>query len=447
MSNILSKDDFHSFLKTCPDSNKYWVALSGGLDSCVLLYLFYLNKKRINQKVQVVYVDHQLQKLSQDWDVFCKALCQDYGFDYQCLKITGSCPKEMSVEEWAREERYKLISDEMEQDDILFTAHHQDDQMETFFLQMLRGSGPRGLVAMPVHKVFFCGYHIRPFLDCSRNDLQLYAKKNGLKYINDPSNEDVRFNRNYLRNKLLPLIKERWPGYKEAVSRLIKHQQEVKLLLDEVADQDLVQALLESSSGIDMKKIEALSISRKKNLIAYWLKQQGLNQPNAKHMEQLINDIFGAAEDKNPCVNWEGVEVRRYRNILYALKPLQEHNPLETYQWNLNQSLLLDDDCLSAGLIKGQGIAKKHLDNDVVEVRFRQGGEKIRPYNQKVSKTVKQIFQEKGVLPWYRDRIPLVYVDGQLAVIPGICISELFCADKDENAWQIEWSGFRKAIQ
>ena len=447
MPNILSKDGLYAYLKACPESSKYWVACSGGMDSCVLLHLFYLNRSRIEQDIEIIYVNHQLQKQNDTWEVFCNKLCQQYNLKFRSLRITEDCPKEMSIEEWARDQRYSLIAEKINPNDILFTAHHLDDQIETFFLHALRGSGPRGLVAMPAVKPFAKGYHVRPLLDCARSELQHYAEQNQLDWHDDPSNEDLRFNRNYLRNKILPAIQERWPSYRSSILRMVQHQQEVKLLLDEVAEEDLGKSRIDNNRGIDLDRIQYLSAARKKNLIAYWLKSRGLNLPGSKHMNEIIASVIEASEDKVPCVNWNGVEIRRYRNILYAISPLSVHEASEKLQWNLQQTIKLLDDCLQASSTKGKGISKKYIMNDVVEIRYRQGGEKIHPCKQNFTRTVKQLFQEHGVLPWYRDRIPLIYVEEELAQIPGICIDEKFCAKNDEAAWDIKWTGYEKAIQ
>ena len=444
--NVLSKEDFYSFLTACPDSNKYWIACSGGMDSCVLLHLFYLNKDRIKQDIEVIYVNHKLQKKNDEWEVFCEHLCQSYGLKFSGLKLTALRPKEKSVEEWAREQRYNLIAECIGNDDILFTAHHQDDQIETFFLHVLRGSGPRGLVSMPVIREFSKGYLVRPLLDITRCELHDYAKQHKLEWHNDPSNQDSRFNRNFLRNEILPLIQGRWPSYRKSVNRLIRHQQEVKLLLDEIAEEDFKKTYIQTTRGIDLNQISSLSDSRKKNLISFWLKKLDFNLPGSKHLEQILTDIFTASEDSNPCVNWDGVQIRRYRNVMYAIEPMSEHNFSEKYQWDLKKSLQVLDDSLIASPVRGKGLTKKCIKDDIVEIRYRQGGEKIHPQNQNISKTVKQLFQEKGVLPWYRDRIPLVYIEGQLALIPGLCIDEKFCAKNNEVAWNIEWTGYNKAI-
>lgn len=446
-SNILTKDGFFSNLKSYPDAEKYWIACSGGMDSCVLLHLFYLNRSRLKQSVEVVYVDHRLQKQSKKWGDFCARICRQYDFFFSYLEIDEEYKNGFSIEEWAREKRYQLLADKMNNDDILFTAHHQDDQIETFFLHAFRGSGPRGLVAMPNIRKFSIGFHARPLLGCSQQELKQYANEHQLDWKTDPSNDDIRYNRNYLRKSVLPVIEARWPAFRITTSRLIEHQQEVKSLLDEIAEDDLRQAVAKTSSAINIDVICNFSNARKKNLIAFWLKKIGMNLPASRHLNQIMTNVLDSEEDKEPCVNWNGVEVRRYRNMLYAIKPLSVHDRSMRYEWDINQPFLLSDESLVASSEKGKGISKKRIENKIVEIRFRQGGEKIRPENQSISKSVKHLFQEKGVLPWCRDRIPLIYIDNQLALIPGFCMDEKFAAKNNEASWDISWTGLDKVVQ
>lgn len=446
-SNILTKDGFFSSLASYPDADKYWIACSGGMDSSVLLHLFYLNSPRLKQPVEVVYVDHRLQQQSKEWGSFCGLLCQQYDFSFSSLEIDEEYKNGFSIEEWAREKRYELLADMMNENDILFTAHHQDDQVETFFLHAFRGSGPRGLVAMPGIRKFSNGFHARPLLSCTRKELQRYANEHQLSWKTDPSNDNIRYDRNYLRKSVLPVIEERWPAFRITIARLVRHQQEVKSLLDEIADNDLKQAITEKTYVINIDAINDYSNARKKNLIAYWLKKLDMNLPASRHLNQIITDVLDSEPDKAPCVNWHGVEIRRYRNMLYAMNSLLEHDQSIHYVWKINQPFQLSEESLVASSSKGQGILKECIENQTVEIRYRQGGEKIRPENQSMTKSVKQLFQEKGVLPWHRDRIPLIYIDDQLALIPGICVDEKFCAKENEAAWDIRWSGLDKVIQ
>ncbi|MCZ6804688.1 MAG: tRNA lysidine(34) synthetase TilS [Proteobacteria bacterium] len=445
--NSLSKYDFVSFLSSFPDSEKFWIACSGGMDSSVMLHLFYYNKSKIKQLLEIIYVNHGLQEKSVDWGVFCKKQCQHYDIPFKQLDISENCPKGLSIEEWAREKRYSLISQVMNKNDVLFTAHHQDDQVETFFLQALRGAGPRGLASMPSIKKIANGYHARPLLQYKRSEIQRYANDNNLVWQDDNSNSNIRYDRNYLRHKILPVIEERWPAYRETISRMINNQVDYKSLIDEIAHNDMKHALHKNTMSLSLEVIQKLSIERQKNLVFVWLDEQNIDRPGSKHISQIISDIICSTIDKSPCVNWKDNEVRRYRNLLYASKIFNKHSVNIEFDWNPESPLAILNETLIANPENGKGISKADTKNAKFVVRYRQGGEKIYPKNLTHSKTVKQLFQERGVLPWLRDRIPLIYINEKLAVIPGFCIDKKYAATKDESSWDIQWSGYDKVIQ
>ncbi len=442
----LSKDTFISTLKSCPATGKFWIACSGGMDSSVLLHLFYSSKSQVNKPIEVIYVNHGLYKNSVDWGDFCKEQCQRYEIPFTQLDISEKCPKGISIEAWAREKRYSLIAQTMNKNDVLFTAHHQDDQVETFFLQALRGAGPRGLASMPTIKKIANGFHVRPLLHYKRSEIQCYANNNSLVWHDDNSNSDTRYDRNYLRHKILPEIEERWPAYRETISRMINHQKEYKTVLDEIAYSDMKRAL-HNNVSLNLDVIQKLSIERQKNLIFIWLDEMNLDSPGSKHMEHIISDLVCSTSDKLPCVNWKDIEVRRYKNLLYASKTMNEHDVNIELDWNIHSPLSILDETLIAKPENGKGISKANTMNAKFVIRYRQGGEKIHPDNYSHSKTVKQLFQECGVLPWLRDRVPLVYINEKLAVIPGFCIDKSYSAAIDESSWDIQWSGYDKVIQ
>ncbi len=443
----LSKDNLLSVLNQISNSNKYWLACSGGMDSCVLLHLFYLIKDEIKQDIEVLYVNHGLQEDADKWAIFCEKQCKDYDFNFSHLRVVEDCPKGRSVEEWAREKRYKLIEEVMGDNEVLFTAHHQDDQVETFFLQALRGAGPRGLASMPLIKKKEKIIHVRPLLDYSQEYLKSYAEYHKLIWQTDKSNSDCRYDRNYFRHKLAPLIEERWPAYRETIGRLINNQKEYKILLDEIASEDLKLAQHKSLNMLNLNAVQKLTAERQKNLMFFWLKEISLDIPGSRHAKKIISDIITSREDSSPCLNWANTEVRRYKNILYASELTVEHDIDIEYKWNLKEDLAVLNGILMAKSEYGVGISQKKVAGAEFIVRYRKGGEKIQPRNSSHTKTVKQLFQESSVLPWLRDTVPLIYINGELAAIPGFCIGERYSAGEDETSWNIHWSGYENVVQ
>lgn len=446
-SSSLSEYSFSSLLKSFPQTEKIWIAYSGGMDSSVLLHLVHENISSIEQSLEVVYVNHGLHEKSNEWAEFCRRQCKDYGVTFTQLDIKEALPKGCSIEAWAREQRYSLLAEIMNDNDLLLTAHHQDDQVETFFIQALRGGGPRGLASMPLYKKTMKGIHVRPLLEFRHSELATYAKEHELSWHDDPSNAETRYDRNYLRHKVLSIVEQRWPAYRETISRLVSHQQDYKVLLDEIGREDLSRVLSADTFNLQVDQLRKLSVERQKNILFTWIQERQLEPPGSKHIKKIISDLITADNDNAPCVNWKDVELRRYRNGLYASKRLVMPIENNKYEWNILETLIIEDEVLMASSESGTGVSKDKVKNKKVIVQYRQGGEKLKPHNKTHSKTVKQLFQERGVLPWLRDRFPLIYVDEELAVIPGLCIDKKYAADKDEPSWKIEWSGYNKAVQ
>ncbi|GJM04947.1 MAG: tRNA(Ile)-lysidine synthase [marine bacterium B5-7] len=441
----LSQYSFDLILSTFPEAKKIWIACSGGIDSIVLLHLVFSNKEKIGRALEVVYVNHGLQEESAEWGEFCRTQCKDYELPFTQLNLNEPVPKGESIEAWAREKRYALITQVMKKGDLLFTAHHQDDQVETFFLQALRGAGPRGLSSMPLFKNIENATHVRPLLNYCRQELLAYANENKLSWQEDLSNANTKFDRNYLRNNIIPSFEKRWPAYRETIGRLLKYQQECKSLMNEVGLEDLKLASRENKLILDT--VKSLSASRQKNVIFTWLQELQLETPGSKHINHIVSDLINSSSDNAPCVNWKNVEVRKYRALLYASKKSDNHIDRINAQWDLSSPLKIMDETLVAKPEVGCGLSKEKIENANVRVKYRQGGEKIQPNNHAHSKTVKQLFQERGVLPWVRDIFPLVYVNETLALIPGVCVDVNYAAKTDEPSWQITWTGYKEAVQ
>ena len=444
-TSLLSQYSFDLILNTSHQAKKIWIACSGGMDSSVLLHLIFSNKVKIEQALEVVYVNHGLQDESAEWGDFCRSQCDSYDLPFTQLNINETVPKGESVEAWAREKRYELIAQVMNKGDLLFTAHHQDDQVETFFLQALRGAGPRGLASMPLFKEFANAIHVRPLLNYCRRELLAYAKANSLTWKEDLSNADTKYDRNYLRNNIIPTFEKRWPAYRETISRLVNHQQDCASLMNEVGLEDLKLVMHENK--LSLENLRSLSVTRQKNIVFTWLQELQLETPASKHINQIFSGLINSTSDNASCVNWKNVEVRKYRAFLYASKKVDKGFDRVDYAWDLARPLEIMDETLIAKSEIGSGLSKEKIDNASISVQYRHGGEKIQPNNNVHTKTVKQLFQERGVLPWVRDRFPLVYVNDTLAAIPGVCVDINYSAELDEPSWQIVWSGYDKAIQ
>ena len=441
--NLKIKELLDSF----SESKKIIVAYSGGIDSSALLHLLNSIKNELKQSIEVIYINHGLHKKSLDWGKFCEDECNEYNIPFKLISINEKCPNGVSIESWARNKRYSIISKEMNKNDILLTGHHMDDQVETFFLQILRGSGPRGLSCMPAIKKFKNGFHVRPFLNIQRNELEEYINANNINWQEDESNSDTRYDRNYLRHSVLPYFGVAWPSYCQSISKSINHQIESMTILNEIALEDMEKTLCKNLINLNVIILKRLSVARQKNLIFYWRDSLNLDKPGSKHMEQIISTLINSGYDKCPCVNWKNTEIRKYRDHLYAFKSIHEHDENIEINWNTKSPLKIQGETLVAKESHGKGVSKSIIEDARITIRYRHGGEKIYTNSSSHSKTVKQLFQESGVLPWLRDRIPLIYINEELAVIPGFCVGKKYSASKDEKSLDIYWSGYTKVIQ
>lgn len=436
---------FHT-LKDLPESSCYRVAYSGGLDSHVLLHALSALSNKIPQQLAAVHVNHGLNDKRFEWAEHCSKICDELGVPCQFVEIDAGSPDGQSPESWARQLRYQALAAQLQQGEILLTAHHKDDQAETLLLQLLRGAGPDGLSAMPALRRFGAAWHARPLLQYNRQQLMDYAEQQGLHWVDDDSNRDKRFDRNYLRHKIMPLLDQRWGNISDTLARAASHQAESAELQKQLASIDIESCLLVKFNALNIIKLGELSDARKKNVIRYWLQEMQLSVPDARKMQHILVDVLQSKQDAVACVSWPGVEIRRYKDKLFASTPLCDHDSRQIVRWQLDEVCRISHGELTACLAKGQGIKKSLCPDNCIEVRYRSGGETIKPVGRRHQHDLKKLFQETGIPPWFRYRIPLLFIKGRLAAVPGFWIDEQFSADVNEDAWQISWSGVDEIV-
>jgi len=379
----------------------YWVAYSGGLDSHVLLHQ--LTQYPI--KLKAIHVHHGLSPYADDWVAHCARVCAELKVEFVWHKISIVAEQGKSPEELARQYRYGVFESLLSTKEHLLTAHHQDDQAETVLLQLLRGTGLKGLAAMPQTKKLGHGFHHRPFLKVTRDTLKKYADSFKLQWIEDESNAKMHFTRNFLRHEILPLLQTRWPTVAQTLSRVADHCAEAQQVLDDVAQIDLSQAAGSVSNTLSVAYLKKLSVVYQRLILREWLSKQGCSLPSTRKMNHILSDMLYAREDKMPQVSWANVQLRRYRDNLFFMNvEFALTTPsVETWQTRL---------------------ATKQT--QPVTVRFRQGGERCRLPGRTCHHSLKKLFQEWNIPPWERDRIPLIYVGDELAVIVGYAVCEGF---------------------
>ena len=415
---------------------KVWLAYSGGIDSHVLLHLLATTSHPDLNFAATVHVDHGLQAESKNWSQHCADVCKNLNIEYHALQVQVKNIETLGMEAAARAARYQAIDQLLGPEDVLLTAQHQHDQAETLLLQLLRGSGPKGLAAMAAKSTMGKMTVIRPLLDVSQQDIQLYAQQHNLKWIDDPSNVDTRWSRNYLRHKVWPKLEQRWPQAEITLSRSAQHCAEASELLMELAEQDMeFLGINVNSETLPITELMSLSLARQRNLLRHYIERRQFTLPSTTVLQCVIDEVCLAAQDSEPLVSWSGVEVRRYQQQLYVMSPMQAHDVLQSVVVDgFDKTILIESQ-----LIEWQKTNEKGLKGDVlsheVSLGFRQGGERIQLQGQRHHKSLKHLFQQWHIPPWQRDRIPLVFCDDKLIAVVGYGVSDEFAVNEGQQGY------------
>lgn len=413
---------------------RYVVAFSGGLDSTVLLHALVSLRAELDSPVVAIHVDHGLHGDSGSWNEHCRSVAEALDVDYLCRSVTVQLESGKGPEASAREARYAALHAQLEYDDWLLSAHHREDQAETLMLNLVRGSGPAGIAGMGAVRRFGPGWLVRPLLEFDRASLVEYADSKALDWVEDPSNSDRRFDRNFLRHEVLPRLKSRWPDISARLHRSAQHAGEASQLLASLAEIDLA-AVGGRPQRLPIDRLLALSGVRQKNLLRHALRSLGLPIPTAMQLARILREVIPAREDAQPLVRWPGASVRRYRNGLYLLpEPLHDSPksiPLSNGEVALGTGLGV------LQFVPGQahGLAE-HLFERPVRVYFRQGGEEFKPEGQRHTRKLKKLLQEEGVVPWMRDRLPLVYAGDELIAVGDLWLAKTAVS---EPGFAVRW--------
>jgi len=428
-------------LQRFPPPAGYQVAFSGGMDSHVLLHAMAGLRERLPASVGAVHVNHGLQADAARWDAHSATVCAELGLDYVALAVDARAGSGDSPEAAARAARYAALAAWLPAGHCLLTAQHRDDQAETLLLQLLRGAGVHGLAAMPAYSAFGAGTRLRPLLDTARDALRAYAEGHRLAWVDDPSNFDTGFDRNYLRHRVLPVLHERWPAADTSLARAAAHQGEAAAVLDEVAQQDLLAAAGAAASQLVLPFLAALPAPRQRNAVRRWLRRLTGSAPSTAVLDRILQDMPAGRADAEPRVCWDRFELRRYRDTLFLLRQMPPPDPAQVLPWSLAAPLALpaQGGVLSARQRTGQGIRLSAIGAAGVRVGWRRGGERCAPAGRGQHHALKKLFQERGIPPWQRARIPLIYIDERLAAVAGLWVCEPFQAGPGEPGVQIHW--------
>ncbi len=421
-------------------SSRYWIGYSGGLDSHVLLHLCARLKAESGLVFTALHVNHGLHSEADKWQAHCRRVCVLLKIPFESTRVDARPRPGESPEEAARNARYKAFCGLLQANEALLLAHHQDDQAETVLLQLLRGSGLAGLSGMGREAALGDGRLLRPLLDIPRETLLDYAHAHRLAWIEDPSNQTMDFDRNYLRHQVFPLLKRRWPACTRTLSRAAVHCAEADDLLDQWG-KPILQSLIDEKGSLDLTVLDGHSRQAQRRLLRAWLKEQNRRPPAAVFVERILNEIIPARGDANPRVAWGDVEVRRYRRKLYALPRLQAADPAWHVVWSGKDPLHCPDGTkLEVIETQGKGIDSEKWLSARITVRYRRGGERCRLPGRQGRHSLKKLFQEQGVPPWERERMPLVYLDDELAAVGDLWVCAGFCVHPGSKGLILRWS-------
>lgn len=347
-----------------------------------------------------------------------------------------------NIEEAARLARYQVFKSEVTHGDVLMQGHHLDDQVETMLMRLLRGSGTRGVAGIPFERAVGSGQLMRPLLTVKKQAIEAYAKEHELRWIEDPSNQSDAYDRNFLRLKVLPLLAQRWPQYRDTLARAAKLSGESDQLNRELADEDMKAVgwhQLSVGDALPLVSFTNLSRLRKKNVLRYWLAEKQLLMPSAAQLSAIIDEVVAAREDASPIVSWSGMEARKYRGHLLIAGKLPPFNNRASYPLTSFVGLPLPGvGELNLSKAQGQGIAAAHVETGGLIVKFRVGGERCQPAGRSHSQTLKKLLQEYQVAPWFRERIPLIYKDEELVAVGDLWVCEGWQASELEAGFAIQ---------
>lgn len=436
----LSADSLAPFRNQLVNAKHCYVGFSGGMDSHVLLHLLLQLVPR--KQLTAIHINHRLSPRADAWAKHCRGVCAELGVGF--IGETVRVATVAGVEEAARQARYRVFQDYLQAGALLLLAHHRDDQAETVLFRLLRGSGPVGLAGIPEQRPLGEGRLLRPLLMFSREKLAQYAAQEHLSWIEDESNRDLNFDRNFIRHRIIPEVAEHWPDYGGRLGHSARLAGEAVALLAELAEQDL--ALLGErqerlGASIDTAGLLSLSPERQANLLRHWIAGHHYPVPGHKIMETLLEQTARVGSDARMLVAWTECEIRKFRNRLFLLPAGAAAQPGADWkaEWDLTSPLVLPDGAtIAAEPVDSGGLAIPP--GAKLEVGFRQGGETCTPAGRAGSNNLKTLFQEYGLEPWLRQRAPLFYLNGELVAVGDVWVCQPFATAGDQRGYRLRWT-------
>ena len=414
------------------------VAFSGGRDSHVLLHALQSLRANIPAlTLRVIHVNHGLQPLSAAWAKHCEQTAVSYGLVCQTINLQLAPQKGQSIEEEARNGRYLAFKSVLEPNELLLTAHTEDDQAETLMLQLMRGAGPKGLSAMVPCMPLGQGLLARPLLGVSRQDIADYAAYHQLCWVEDPSNQDTRFARNFLRRNVFMSLRTYYPGFTRCMARSAGHIADSEQLLAEYLKVDF-SACLDQDGMLDLLALKNFSDRKQMAILREWLRHHQIRSPTTLTLKSILQQTLTAKIDAKVTISFGNVTLYRYQQKLYWQQKALAKAP-EEVAWDLRLPLVWAGKSWRAKKVKGQGIYLGNESQNILMVRARQGGEKCRLQGEKITRSLKKVLQKQQVPFWQRRQLPLFYRGHELVSLGGALICEGWQVNAPEEiGWVIE---------
>jgi len=427
------------------------VAYSGGLDSAALLHLCNAYARLHQITLSAFHVHHGLSPNADDWVLHSQRQCSELNVPFEVAYVELGSTGATGVEATARKKRYAALGElcARHQVDILLTAHHQDDQAETILLQLLRGSGIAGLCGIQLcHQAaeLLGSEHLllaRPLLDFTREELEQYAEKNRLLHIEDESNADPRYARNALRLKVMPLLAQHFPGFQSRFARTAQHAQSGLALIEQLAKQDYQLCVADSNTAqLDVIRLQSLSEPRIDNVLRYWITLHQMQMPSTARLAEMRKQLMHARDDAQVCVRHGEIEVHRYRQQLSISTCAQPAPEVQQFVWKGEASIAFP---AFAGVMyfdaaePGEaGINRDWLLAQQLELRPRQGGERLKLAANRPTRDMKSHYQTAGIPYWQRERLPFVFVGKELLFAAGIGVHGVFL-ELNDSCVNLRW--------
>jgi tRNA(Ile)-lysidine synthase len=429
-------------MNTLEQAPQILVGFSGGLDSTVLLAL--LAEVIPVERLCAVHVNHGLSPNASTWQAHVEDFCgsRNIACHSETVEVVAGGK---GLEAAARQSRYQIFENVLEQDGILLLGHHSDDQVETLLYRLMRGSGAKGMSGMPVSRRVGPGRLIRPLLNWPKSALIKYAHNKNLKWVEDESNGVDAFERNYLRNQLIPVLAHQWPDYRQRLRAVAELSHESHELAEATAIETIATLQpAEERAGwsLSVSLFANLTPLKQKNILRYWPEIKGLDAPGAKIINEVLTALIDARKDSSPKVSTGDGQYCRFRDRLYLLKVSKGFNASINQQqdviWNTDNPIRLSDGShLTVEQTVGDGLRAELA--AALSVTTRKGGERCKPAGRGHSNSLKKLLQEFNVEPWWRDRAPLFFIDQQLVAVADFWICDGWQAQPGEKSIKIHW--------